>query len=236
MTMSLPHPNSASLEFPKPPSTEKKASNCAETIAWLRTSIATIYSAGRAASSQDFPPTLARSAYLDIYSTVHSFCMDAKQRHPAGGLLTGEDLYRGLKDDIKTHCSEVQALLLAQRHSDDADGARQIIGEYLAHWKMFARLAALVKNLMQPLERDWIARSIDERRKGILFIMELHTVVWKQEILEGREDFTEAACGSNLEKATKKLQAQGEDYSESDKDLVERLVASLKSLGIGPGK
>ena len=232
--MSLPHPNSASLEFPKPQS--KKDSNCAETIAWLRNSIATIYSAGRAASLQDFPPTLARSAYLDIYSTVHSFCMDAKQRHPAGGLLTGEDLYRGLKDDIKTHCSEVQALLLAQRHSDDADGAHQIIGEYLAHWKMFARLAALVKNLMQPLERDWIARSIDERRKGILFIMKLHIVVWKQEILGARIESTEAACRSKLEKAMKKLQAQGEDYSESDKDLVERFVASLKSLGIEPGK
>lgn len=236
MTMSLLRPNSTSLEFPKPPSTEKKASNCAETIAWLKTSIATIYSAGRAASSQDSPPTLARSAYLDICSTVHSFCMDAKQRYPAGGPLTGEDLYRGLKEDIKMHCSEVLAVLLASRNSDDADDARQIIGEYLAHWKMLARLAALVKNLMQPLERDWIARSIDERRKGILFFMELHTVVWKQEILGVRIESTEAGCRSKLEKAMEKLQAQGEDYSDSDKDLVERFVASLRSLGIESGK
>jgi len=224
------------LEFSKPPSTEEKASNCAATLAWLRTSIATIYSAGRAASSQGHPPTLSRSAYLDIYSTVHSFCMDAKQRRSAGGPLTGEDLYRGLRDEIKTHCSQVQALLLASKDSDDADDARHIIREYLTHWQMLARLAALVKNLLQPLERDWISRSISERRKGIVLITELHTVVWKQEILEVGVDSTEATVGSKLEGAMKILQAQGEDGSESDKNLAERSMESLKNIGVGSGQ
>lgn len=234
--MSSPDSNTHSLEFSKPPSTEKKASNCAATLAWLRTNIATIYSAGRAASSQDHPPTLARSAYLDMYSTVHSFCMDAKQRSPPGGPLDGEDLYRGLNDEIKTHCSEVQTLILASRDSAEADDARQIIGDYLAHWQMLARLAALVKNLMQPLERDWITRSISEKRKGIVLIMDLHMVVWKQEILEVGVDSTEAYTGSKLERAMKIIQAQGEDGSESDKDLAEIFVDSLKSFGVGLGR
>ena len=234
--MSQPEPNSASFEFSKSPFAEEKASNCAATLAWLRTSIATIYSAGRAASSQDHPPTLARSAYLDIYSTVHSFCMDAKQRRPAGGPLTGEALYRGLRDEIKTHCSEVQAHLLVAKDSDDADDARYMIRDYLAHWQMLTRLAALVKNLLQPLERDWISRSISERRKGILLITELHIVVWKQEILEVGVGSTEATVGSKLERAIRTLQAQGEDGSESDKDLVERFTVSLKGIGVGPGR
>lgn len=234
--MSLPGLSSASLEFSRPPSTEKKASNCAETLAWLRTNIATIYSAGRTASSQDLPPTLARSAYLDMYSTVHSFCMDAKQRSPVGGPLDGEDLYRGLKDETKTHCSEVRAILLASRDSTEADDARQMIEEYLAHWRMLARLAALVKNLMQPLERDWITRNISEKRKGIVLIMDLHTVVWKHEILEVGIDSTEASTGLKLEKALKTLQAQGEGGSGSDEDLAERFVESLKGIGVGPGK
>ena len=225
--MSSPDPNSASLEFPKPPSTEKKASNCATTLAWLKTNIATIYSAGRAASSQDHPPTLARSAYLDMYSTVHSFCMDAKQRSPPGGPLDGENLYRGLRDEIKTHCSEVRTLLLASRNSAEADDARRIIEDYLAHWQMLARLAALAKNLMQPLERDWIVRSMSEKRRGIVLVVDLHTAVWKQEIIEVGVDSIEAATGSELERAMKTLQAQGEDGSKSDKDLAERFVELL---------
>jgi hypothetical protein len=234
--MSSTDPNSASLEFPKPPLTDRKASNCAETLAWLKINIATIYSAGRAASSQDHPPTLARSAYLDMYSTVHGFCMDAKQRSPPGGPLDGENLYRGLKDEIMSHCSEVRTLLLASRNSAEADDARQIIEDYLAHWQMLARLAVLVKNLMQPLERDWIVRSMSEKRRGIVLIVDLHTVVWKQEILEVGVDSTEAATGSELERALKTLQAQGGDGRESDKDLAERFVESLKSIGVGPGK
>jgi hypothetical protein len=162
--------------------------------------------------------------------------MHAKQRIPPGGPLDGEDLYRGLKDEIKTHCSETRTLFLDSRDSAEADDARQTIGEYLAHWQMLARLAALVKNLMQPLERDWITRSISEKRKGILLIVDLHTEVWKQEILEVGVDSTEANTGSKLERALKTLQAQGEDGSESDKDLAERFVESLKSIGVGPGR
>lgn len=234
--MSTPGLNPASLEFSKTPSTEKKASNCAATLAWLRANIATIYSAGRIASSQDRPPTLARSAYLNMYSTVHNFCMDAKQRSPPGGPLDGEDMYRGLKEEIKTHCSEVRALLLASKDSVEADDARQMIGEYLAHWRRLARLAALVKNLMQPLEKDWIARNISEKRKGIVLIMDLHTIVWKQEILEVSVESTEANSGSKLEGAMKTLQAQGEDGSDSDKDLAEIFVDSLKRIDVEPGK
>jgi hypothetical protein len=162
--------------------------------------------------------------------------MDAKQRSPPGGPLDGENLYRGLKDEIMSHCSEVRTLLLASRNSAEADDARQIIEDYLAHWQMLARLAVLVKNLMQPLERDWIVRSMSEKRRGIVLIVDLHTVVWKQEILEVGVDSTEAATGSELERALKTLQAQGGDGRESDKDLAERFVESLKSIGVGPGK
>ena len=162
--------------------------------------------------------------------------MDAKQRSPPGGPLDGEDLYRGLKDEIKTHCSEVRALLLGSKDSAEADDARQIIGEYLARWDMLARLAGLVKNLMQPLERDWVVRSMSEKRKDVVLVVDLHTVVWKREVLEVGVDSTEAATGSKIEKAMKTLQKQGEDGSESDGHLVERFVESLKSIGVGPGK
>jgi hypothetical protein len=162
--------------------------------------------------------------------------MDAKQRSPPGGPLDGGNLYHGLRDEIKSHCSEVRTLLLASKNSAEADDARRIIEDYMAHWQMLARLAALVKNLVQPLEKDWIVRNTSEKKKDVVLIMDLHTVVWKREILEVGVDSTEAATGSELERAMKTLQAQGEDGSKSNKDLAERFVESLKSIGVRPGK
>ena len=126
--------------------------------------------------------------------------------------------------------------MLDPRDSAEADDARLIVGEYLAYWEMLARLAGLVKNLMQPLERDWIVRSMSEKRRDVVLVVDLHTVVWKREILEVGVESTEAATGSKIEKAMKTLQAQDEDGSESDGHLVERFVESLKSIGVGPGK
>jgi hypothetical protein len=87
--------------------------------------------------------------------------------------------------------------------------ARQIIEDYLAHWQMLASLAAPVKNLMQPLERDWINRSISEKRKGILLIVDLHTVVWRHEIPDGGSHWTKVAEGFENTTGTRRRRKRG---------------------------
>jgi hypothetical protein len=228
----------APLEFPKPPTTEKQASNCPETLEWLKTNVAAIYSAGREAPSQDSPPTLARSAYLAMYTTVHNFCADTRQtpKQPSKGPLSGEDLYRGLKAEIETHCSEVRTLMLTSRNSAEADDARRMINEYLAHWQTLTHMASLVTRLMQPLEKEWIARCISAKQKDIFPIKDLHNVVWKHEILEVGIDSEEATTGSQIESAMKTLQVHGDDGSAGDRELVETFVKSLESIGVGPGR
>lgn len=150
--------------------------------------------------------------------------------------LSGGDLYNALQDAIKAHCSETQAYLLAPVSGMNIDGARHVIAQYLTHWRKLTHLADLVTHLLQPLETDWVQRGISAKVADIYHIKDLHTVIWKQEILQVGVDSTEAITGSKIENAAKLLQHHGEVGSESDKALAERFVASIKAIGVGLGK
>ncbi|KAL1582943.1 hypothetical protein WHR41_08180 [Cladosporium halotolerans] len=236
--MSQPESPSTELRFSERPSRADTNNNCTATLAWLKINIAAIYSAGRTTASEDRAPTLTREAYLNLYSTVHDYCMatrDSRKSHPQPQ-LSGGDLYNGLEDAIKAHCSETRVYLLAPASGADIDGARHVIAEYLTHWRKLTHLAGLVTNLLRPLEADWIQRGISAKAADMYRIKDLHTVIWKQEILQVGVDSTEAATGSKIENAAKLLQHHGEIGSESDKALAERFVESIKNIGVGLGK
>lgn len=164
--------------------------------------------------------------------------MDAKQRpkRPGKDALDGEDLYHGIREEIIRNCFEVRKVLLASGGSDEADNARHLIEDYMAHWQMLIQLAALISHLLQPLERDWILRTMDEKRKEAFLIKDLHTKAWKDEVLQVGVDSAEAAIGSKIEKADQVLRAQGEDGGANDKDLAERFLGSFEVIRVGLGK
>lgn len=155
--------------------------------------------------------------------------MDAKKtpKHRLNEALNGEDIYRGVQNEIMTHCSEVRNLLPALRDSNEVDDARRLIEKYMDHRQMLTSLAAQISHLLQPLERDWVSRSISESRKGVLLIEDLHTQVWKDEVLQIGVDSAEATLESMLERAMKALETQGEGRSDRDSDLVKRCMESL---------
>lgn len=236
--MSQPESFSKELRFSERPSRADTNNNCTATLAWLKINIAAIYSAGRTTASERSPPTLTREAYLNLYSTVHDYCMatrDSHKSHPQPQ-LSGRDLYDGLEDAIKAHCSETRVYLLAPVSGTDIDGARHVIAEYLTHWRKLTHLADLVTNLLRPLETDWIQRGISAKAADICRIKDLHTAIWKQEILQVGVDSTEATTGSKIENAAKLLQHRGEVGNESDNVLAERFVESIRKIGVGLGK
>jgi cullin 1 len=239
--MSQPQPAPAALEFPEPPSRKDAEADPAATLAWLKENITTIYLTGRRTSpSQDKPPALAPSAYLGLYTAVHNYCRFAihmRSTKSNAAQLTGEYLYRGLEEIIRDHCSQVRASLLFL--SKEPTAAAEMIQEYLAQWGMLKKhLAALVSHTLGHMERHWVRRELDEKRKGIHLIQDLHTVVWKEEILpQVSEDSTTATAvttRSELRRALETLlQEQGGDGAESDrKDLAERFLESLRSIGV----
>jgi len=244
--MSQPQPLSAALEFPQPPSFKDTQSDPAATLTWLKENIATIYLTGRTTSlPQDKPPTLARSAYLGVYTTTHNYVEITKhayKRKPEDlEPLNPHDLYRGLEEIIRDHCSQVRAQLFTLGNSNGANGAaaRAMIRGYLAQWKMLTQqLAALVAHLLRHLDRVWIRRELDEKRKAVYCIQDLHQVIWKEEILlqvGGDSAAGEAATvRSELKRALEMLeQGQDQDGVETDgKALAERFLGSLRAVGV----
>jgi hypothetical protein len=238
--MSPTESTQSGLQFPERPSTKDTKSDPAATLAWLKTNIATIYTVGRTTPAQDELPTLARSTYLDMYSAVHDYCMvrKAAPRSQQKDVLTPGHLYYGLRDAIATHCSEVRVQLIYTENSTgvDVDGARRMIGNYLAQQERFTQLADLISHLLRSLDRDWIAREISENKKDIHLIKDLHSLVWDNKILQVGVDSAEAACGSKIATAMATLQEQSEEAVEDDNDLIGRFLESLKAMGVGPGK
>ena len=226
--MSLPESVPTALQFPQPPSGKDTMSDPAATLAWLETTIATIYLAARTPPTQDKPPSLARSAYANLYTAAHHFCEVTKLARTSPRC---DDLYQFLWDQIRTHCSEVRAHIYAPENSTGVDDARHTVEDYLAQWHQFTSLAGLISRLLSNLDRAWIKRGIDEGKKDRYFIKDLHNVVWKNEILKVGVDSTEA---EQIASAVKRLREQPDDGFEGDKALVDSFVKSLEDIGVRP--
>lgn len=234
--MSLAGTRSAALQFSKAPSAEDTKSNCAATLAWLKTSIATIYSAARTMPPHEKRPTLAREAYLHLYTATHDYCMLTKHLHKTqpNSPPNCEDLYLILHNEIRTHCSEVKAPIASSEAGTKVVSARDTVREYLAQWDRLTHLATLVTHVMQPLESEWIRRVISEGKKDIYSIKDLHTMVWKTEVLHAGVQSTEFAIEPEIAKAMATMQKQAEDGSDSDSEISKTFSESLRAIGVEP--
>ena len=77
----------------------------------------------------------------------------------------------------------------------------------------FTRLVGFVTHLTQPLERVWIQRQLDEGRKDVRLIQNLHMTIWQQEV---RETDAESIGLEEIEDAADAYQNQGKSVSEHD--------------------
>jgi len=236
----------AAMEFSTPPSFKDTQADPGATLAWLTENISTIYQTARTPSpSPDKPPALSRSAYLGLYTTAHNYVEITKHAYKANPSdrepLNGQDLYQSLEKIIRSHCAEISARLFTTASDTDDNGAAShaMIQEYLAQCQMLTQdLAALVAHLLRHLERVWIQREVDEKRRGVYFIPDLHKVIWKEVIVlqVGANSTTAAAATvrSELDKALRTLmQGQGEDGVERDrKALAERCLETLRPMGV----
>jgi hypothetical protein len=232
-----PHPTPADISFPlRPPSPQKTGcieSDCAATLEWLEARLETIYLAGRRSPHQDGPPKLAGIADLDMYNTAHDYCeaagQDCRGREPP----RVDDLYHCLRNTLITHCAEIWMCLFLRLpwRGSRVDRARRLIGEYLDHWDMLAHLSTLITNVLQHLEGGWIKKSVGEGRSDIFAIKDLHKVMWKEGVFCVGEVLADIAR-NEMDQAVELLQSQGEGGIQSDKDLIERYLESLRALGL----
>ena len=134
---SQPRSAPAAIEFgprpPRPPKTSDATSDHAAILAWLKTSMSTIYLAAARSPYQDGPPKPTRGAYLDIYSATLDYSVGAIHYRRGYKVPYFDPLYSCLQETIKTHCIGTRADVFVPGNSSGVDGARRLIGEYVAH-------------------------------------------------------------------------------------------------------
>jgi hypothetical protein len=217
----------AALQFSPPPTNVR--SDHAAALEWLKTSIAAIYLAANSSPTQDQPSSLARSAYLNLYSTAHEY---TDSTNTVNESPNSSDLYLFLWDQIKAHCSEVRTHLSAAESGDGVPGARRTIENYLSHWHHFMLLAGLVANVLRSLDRTHIQVMVSAKQKDWHHIKDLHKFVWKDEILQLDVSSNEVDFGSKIASAMAVLQKQTADETGSDEDLVTKFLKSLQALDV----
>lgn len=94
----------------------------------------------------------------------------------------------------------------------------QLTTTYLALRNGFTRLVGFVTHLTQPLERVWIQRQIDEGRKEVRLIRDLHGMIWRQEV---RGTDAESIGLEEMANAPDAYQNQGKSVSEHERKLTD---------------
>ena len=240
-----PQPAPAVTQPPRPPKTADKTAEMAATLAWLETNITAIYLAGRTTPFQEGPHKVAFKLYLDIHRVTLDYCDGTKQSRRSGATYNlnsplrnhperwaTADLYTSLRDTIRTHCIAIRTRLFAPENSAGVDGARRLIGEYVAHWNMMVHLSTYVPNLLRHLEMMWIKRCMDEGLPDIHMIKDLHSMIWKEEVLHVGVPGAEEVTRNEMDPAVELLQNQGECGIGGDKELVEKFLEPLRAVGL----
>ena len=73
---------------------------------------------------------------------------------------------------------------------------------------------------------------MDEGLPDIHMIKDLHSMIWKEEVLHVGVPGAEEIIRTEMDQAVELLQNQHQGGSESDKDLVERFLESLRAVGL----
>lgn len=220
------------LETTDVPSTQQTQADPASTLAWIQTRINKIYSATKHLEPDKQSVTIPAGAYAAIYGAVFNYCTVTKAK-PHKGDLNGEDLYYSLEREIRTYCSDIRHEIFTNQTQDtEKDTAERVLRGYMIQWDRFVKLARLVRNLLQFLERHWIRREIELKVKDRYMIEDLHKRLWKEETLQIKKDEPSSPELQALTDATIMLREKATGITAEETDLVQSVVSSLSSIDL----
>lgn len=238
----LPPPVSIfEMQYPPPKAEPAKASSPQSTtrdpliiLKYIESEIFSLYTAASTKPTDETPPHLARSKYLDIYTAIHDYDLATKKRDSP---VSGEYLYHWLGSQMRDYCTSTRGYIFRGQHDDnDASSSRHLLTTYLSCYRKFGRLATLVANLMQCWERHWLRRVKDEKKISVGSIEELHKLVWRQEVLESNaRDSVSKTVLEELHTAMAVLEETRYGTREDDLGIVKDVVQSLSCIGFTIG-
>lgn len=168
---------------------------------------------------------------------IFDYCVTTKTASKDGSstVPTIEDLYRSSERETKNRCVLVREIIfiLTTDVIDNNKALQEILARYNFQWQRYTQATQLVRNLMQFVERHWIRRVIDEKRKDIHLIRDLHDKIWREQVLQvdTRSATTELRNGQLVD-AVRIIQEQGKERTDRDEELIDTFVNSLATLDI----
>lgn len=201
------------------------------TLEYITTHISAIYTAARSSSINDEEFLhIGHDTYAKIYTAVFNYTRTPEKQSKAqqSSLAKGGILFRHLSAQIRGYCDYIRDEVFGVDSDDqksDEVKARKILMLYMSCYGRFSRLSLLVKNLMGFWNRHWVAHQWALRKILASSVLELHKLVWKEEILEkgGSEEVMNAVTV---------LRKSDGGMAEHDLALVKDVVKSLSGLGI----
>jgi cullin 1 len=131
--------------------------------------------------------------------------------------LLGEDLYRNLRNYLKSHLAAVYEK--SKGHTDEA-----LLSFYIEEWKRYTNAAKYINHLFRYLNRHWVKRGVDEGMKEIYDVYTLHLVQWREELF--------MKINTNVMDSVLKMvekQRHGETIEQAQ---IKSIVDSFVSLGL----
>ncbi|KAK6006163.1 hypothetical protein QM012_006573 [Aureobasidium pullulans] len=214
------------------PSIQETRADPASTLAWIQTRIHNIYSATKHLEPDSQSITISASAYAELYGAATNYCAVTKAKPHKGGLM-GEDLYYSIEREIRAYCSDIRQAIFTKWIQDmHRDVAERLLKMYMLQWDRFTKLAKLVSNLCRSLERHWIRREISEKKRDRYKIEDLHRKVWKEEILQVKQDEPLSRELQALRGAAIMLRDKAGEMTAEEMDLVQSVASALSSTDL----
>ncbi|MCJ1404293.1 hypothetical protein MMC11_007518 [Xylographa trunciseda] len=165
--------------------------------------------------------------YMGIYTAVHNFCTSQKavttggiigsHTNRGGAHLLGEDLYRNLKNYLKSHLSVIYEQ--SKGHTDEA-----LLSFYIREWNRYTTAAKYINHLFRYLNRHWVKREVDEGKKDIYDVYTLHLVEWREQLF--------MKINTNVMTSVLKMVEKQRNGETIEQAQVKSIVDSFVSLGL----
>jgi hypothetical protein len=232
-----------SFSVPKPPFHTETYNNPDETLTWINKRILEIISSTEQNPNKEEEPTLDRTAYLVIYSTIHDLAARSPSSQNKSGPSQGERLYYSLADMLRKHCKHLRIKIL-QRYSDfgAADQDMAVMQSYVEEFRRYRALAGLFAHLFSNVDKHWCKQMMDEGKAGVYQIRDLHLRIWKEEVIIGgrgaeqKEASVESSFESLVDVAVR-LRERGDrttggDGDQMSLDLIDKVFGSFDEAGV----